>query len=96
MVTDAELEDALKAKGWLTIEEQLKPQPIDAFMAHVGVTDYAKLREWADMKFREQLRYKALYDLGIWEDSVNEEYHLGKLVMIRELVANLRQIENGN
>lgn len=93
--TDDQLNEMLKARGWLTMDEQFEPGPVDGFNAHRGVTSYEKLREWAEMKLKELIRFKTYYDLGIWDGHPNEEYHLGQLVNARALICNLRQIENG-
>lgn len=93
-LSDDELNAQLKARGWLTMDEQFKPGPLDLFTAHAGVHDNETFQQWAEMRMRELLRFKAFYDLGIWTDEKNEEYHLGQLVVAREMICNLRKIAN--
>ncbi|AXF53030.1 MAG: hypothetical protein [Caudoviricetes sp.] len=90
-----ELNGLLKARGWLTIDEQLAPQAMDAFWAHATVRTLAGLDEWVTQERQTYLRLKARHDVGLIE-LTPERYDeiLGKLVMLHSFHANIRQVRN--
>jgi hypothetical protein len=94
-LTDEELNTLLKGRGWYTIEERMAPCPMDKFYAHAGVTSEEKMDEWIEMRHRELTKRKVLHDLGIQVMSPDtEDFILGQLKMMKEFIANLRQVEN--
>lgn len=93
MYIDEKLNDMLRLKGWLTVEELLEPQPLDLLLSHAGVHNLETLEQWVRMERGTYTRIALRNDLGI--NKINEEYLNSvesKLVILREMHANIRKV----
>ena len=93
-MNDDNINKMLKERGMLTIEQQLGTSPMDKFFVHTGVHDYQSFRSWLDMVHHGLVKQRACHELGIHVLSPDvDDFLLGQLKSIKEVVANLRNIE---
>lgn len=88
------LDEKLKEAGLLTVDELMKGQPMDGFIAHAGVNDLATFVEWLDMRSKEMLRMKARMTLNKMEDDEMFEWIVSHCAAFNEVRINLRQALN--
>lgn len=90
-----ELDIALNAAGMITVSEILNPRPFDKVYAHASVNDMESFWAWLNMERRSYCEMKARHDLGIHVLSPDvEDFVLGKLAILHEVVVNLRNSTN--
>lgn len=66
-----EIDRAMARKGMITLTSQMtERQPLDTFMTHTGVQDWASFRSWVEMRLRS---YVSLHEGFEREDSYKEE-----------------------
>lgn len=63
-MTDAELAEAMKAKGMLPIEEILAGNLMGVFSTHKQVTDLEGLLWWIESKHESYLKMRLQYEVG--------------------------------
>lgn len=89
----ASVNEALSARGMLTIEQQADPQPMDKFWSHNAVRSLESLEQWCRMERETYLYLKAAHDVGVvvmTEQRYDEI--LMVLVQLHSFHANVRQV----
>jgi hypothetical protein len=69
--------------------------PMEQWTRHTGVSTYAQLKQWAEMKLREVLIMRSGRERegGPAKDEMGD-YLVGKQGVLNELLSNIRQIED--
>lgn len=97
MMTGKALDEALKARGMLSVSERLEPNPMDAWYQNVHVVDNQSLYDWVVLSRRSYLEQVARHDLGIYILSEDVyDFILGRLQELTEIHANMRKIGYGS
>lgn len=90
------IEASISAERLAWIDALINGQtPMEQWTRHTGVSTYAQLKQWAEMKLREVLIMRSGRERegGPAKDKM-EDYLVGKQGVLNELLSNIRQIED--
>lgn len=90
---DQELNEKLKARGMLTVEEILEGNLMGIFSTHVGVTDYESLCEWVYKEHENYLRMRLKYEVGDKEKDDLYEWIFAHSAVFGTIADHMRKIE---
>lgn len=88
------LDEQMKEAGMISIDDMLKPQPMDVFTVHAGVRDLDTFEQWLTVRYTEMLRMKARMELDKNQDDEMYEWVLSHTAVLGEVMVNFRATKN--
>ncbi|ELQ8317482.1 hypothetical protein R2571_006381 [Pseudomonas aeruginosa] len=91
---NARLDERLEAAGMLTVAHILAGAPLDAFIRHAGVHDFASFGQWLEMRRAESVRLQARFALEKRDDDELYEWVIAHAAAFSEVAINFRAASN--
>lgn len=93
MISRGDVNQHLRDRGMLTVEQQCEPGPLEGFMAHSSVRSLESLEQWCRMERETYLYLKSAYDIGRTRMShTRYEEIINILSWLHQFHANVRQV----